>query len=66
MKPKKKVKKVEKKKIESLPVETEIVITSPSTVATEFVVAPFSGDFGRADINLLRDKLNEVIDLLNK
>ena len=28
-------------------------------------IASFSGDFGRVDINLLRDKVNEIIDFLN-
>jgi hypothetical protein len=29
-------------------------------------IAPFSGDFGREDFNKLRDKVNEVIDFINK
>ena len=32
----------------------------------EVRINSFSGDFGRVDINLLRDKVNEIIDFLNK
>lgn len=60
-----KTKKVEKKEIENLPIAPEI--TTPSTVVepTKVVIGSFSGEFGRADINLLRDKVNEIIDFLN-
>ena len=36
------------------------------TPKEEVKIVPFSGDFGRVDINLLRDKVNEVISFLNK
>lgn len=29
-------------------------------------IAPFSGDFGREDLNKLMDKINEVVDFINK
>ena len=58
-------KKIEKK-IESLPVQPEVVLPSDSTSSLVAKIASFSGDFGRVDINLLRDKVNEVIDFLNK
>ena len=55
-----------KKKIESLP--TEKVVEAPSTVVepTKVKITSFDGDFGRVDINLLRDKVNEIINFLNK
>ena len=44
------------------------VVEAPSTAPepVEVKIAAFSGEFGRADINLLRDKVNEIIDYLNK
>lgn len=72
----KRTKKVLKE--ETLPVDTtttEISGTTtnppPSTTGGEGVpsttskVASFSGDFGRQDINLLRDKVNEIINIIN-
>lgn len=50
----------------------EVVVETPLPPAPEptpgpvVKVARFSGDFGRADIDLLRDKVNEVIDFINK
>ena len=45
----------------------QIDISIPLPTTTEAVkIAHYTGDFGRVDINLLRDKVNEVIDLLNK
>lgn len=43
-------------------------VEAPSTAPepVEVKIAAFSGEFGRADINLLRDKVNEIIDYLNK
>ena len=29
-------------------------------------IAPFSGEFGREDINALRDKVNEIISFINQ
>ena len=60
----KKENKVESKEIEKLPPQPEIA--TPSTVDKKIVINSFSGDFGRVDINLLRDKVNEIIDYLNK
>lgn len=37
---------------------------STSTLVAK--INSFSGDFGRVDINLLRDKVNEIIDFINK
>lgn len=45
------------------------ILNAPSTTGetvTTLKINPFSGDFGRADINSLRDKVNEIIAFLNK
>ncbi len=34
--------------------------------ATKIVVAPLTLDFGREDLNSLRDKLNEAIKAINE
>lgn len=52
-----------KKKIENI--EEPEVITAPSTSEKVIKIGSFSGDFGRVDINLLRDKVNEIIDFIN-
>lgn len=43
-----------KKKIEEAEVEEEVVVE-------EAKVAPLTNDFGRQDLNELRDKVNEII-----
>ena len=62
-----KTKKVEKgeEKIETLPVEETVLPASSSSVGKEVKITSFDGDFGRVDINLLRDKVNEIINYLN-
>ncbi len=40
--------------------------TATSGSTKEFNVAHFSGTFNNVELNLLRDKVNEVIDVLNK
>ena len=55
---KKKIKKVEK-------IEVPIV-EAPSTTGQKLKIASFSGEFGRQDINLLRDKVNEIVNFLNE
>ena len=67
----KKVVKVDKKveKIEKVASTPPSEMTSGGENSTSSLVAkiaPFSGDFGRQDINLLRNKVNEIIDFLNK
>lgn len=58
--------KSEEVKIENLPDLSEITAASTAAEPIKVVIGSFSGDFGRADINLLRDKVNEIIDFLNK
>ena len=58
--------KVVEEKVESLPVELQVEDTLSSEVKKEVKINHYTGDFGRVDINLLRDKLNEVIDFINK
>ena len=63
----KKIKKMEEEKIESLPVEPETVLPAESsTTGQEVKITSFDGDFGRQDINQLRDKVNEIIAFINK
>ena len=48
---------------------TRDILKAPSTtgqVLSTVKIAPFSGEFGRQDINSLRDKVNEIIDFINK
>ena len=59
-------KKVTEEKVESLPVEVQVEDTMSSEITKEVKINHYTGDFGRVDINLLRDKVNEVIDFLNK
>ena len=44
--------------------DTLKVENSTSTLVAK--ITSFDGDFGRVDINLLRDKVNEIINFLNK
>lgn len=55
-KTKKVQKPVEKPQVEDISVEQLV----------EVKIAGFSGDFGREDINKLRDKVNEIIDYINQ
>lgn len=41
-------------------------VVKAEEVAKELKISPFTESFNRQDINLLRDKVNEVIDFLNK
>ena len=62
-------KKIVEEKVESLPTqigEALEIAKSPSTTGQEVKITSFDGDFGRADINSLKDKVNEVIDYINK
>ena len=62
----KKRKKVVKKEIEILPVEEKILpVEENSNTGQEIKISSFDGDFGRQDINLLRDKVNEIINYIN-
>lgn len=66
---KKKVKKVESVKKVKFPAEdfeasgTDFVEEVP--VVKELGIGLLTDDFGRGDLNLMRDKLNEVINKLN-
>ena len=55
-----------KKKIENIEALKVEITQAPSTVEKEIKINSFSGDFGRQDINLLRDKVNEIIDFINQ
>ena len=61
----KKKNKVVKEKIESLPIE-DMEVKPPSTEILKVKITSFDGDFGREDINSLKDKVNEIIDYINK
>ena len=56
--------KKETKKVET--VDVAPVVVAPTTADKKVKIATFSGEFGRVDINLLRDKVNEIVDYLNK
>ena len=64
----KKVKKLNKLATEDT-ANTEIIETVKPIenidIKAEVKIASFSGDFGRVDINLLRDKVNEIIEYIN-
>lgn len=68
MKTKNKIEKI--KKVDTATIEISGTTTNPQSTSTLIAeplkVNPFSGDFGRVDINLLRDKVNEIIDYINK
>lgn len=53
------------KKVEKIP---ENVVDVPLNKETSLVekIVPFSGDFGRQDLDSLRDKVNEIIEFINK
>ena len=71
MKTKKKIEKI-KEKVDTTTTETSGTTTNPQSTSTYIAeekplkINPFSGDFGRQDINELRNKVNEIIDFLNK
>ena len=54
------------KKIAVKTKKEDVVIETTPTTETVIKIMPFSGDFGREDINLLRDKVNEIINFINK
>ena len=66
--------KTKVKKLDKLSVGVNIPTISTHGASTSEYTAPgrevkifsFDGDFGRVDINLLRDKVNEIINFLNK
>ena len=60
------MKKIIKKTKKKVSVPVEEVLETPAIVELEVKIFPFSGDFGRQDINSLRDKVNEIIDFINK
>ena len=47
-------------KIKSLPVPSEVEAPSTAVEPTRVFISSFSGEFGRVDLNLLRDKVNEI------
>ena len=55
-----------KKKIKKLPKDKVVKAPSTAPEPVEVKIAAFSGDFQRTDLNLLRDKINEIIDYINK
>lgn len=54
-----------RKKIEKIE-PTEVIAPSTLEEPKKILINPFSGDFGREDINKLRDKINEIIDFINQ
>ncbi len=51
---------------ENEPKEVENAENTLETPKEEVKIAPFSDDFGRQDINSLRNKVNEIIDFINR
>ena len=69
MKTKKKVVKTKKEvmaKVNTVDTTTDDEDAVKVPVVQEIKIASFSGEFGRQDINSLRDKVNEIIDYINK
>ena len=71
MKTKKKTKKLaEKVEVASTATMTnpviDVILDTPADAQPVVKIAPFDGDFGRVDINQLRDKVNEIIAFINK
>ena len=50
----------------SNPTEDMDILKAPSTTGQAFKITPFAGSFANVDFNTLRDKVNEIIDYINK
>lgn len=59
------MKKTTKKKVKASPVLLEGEIFAQIVVPERTVINPLSIEFGREDLNSLRDKVNEICVLLN-